>query len=526
VSATAAPRLLPELLLRAADSRPDGEAVRCSGSTLTYAETARAALALGGWLRDRGVERGDRIGVCLPKRVEMLPAVYGIMAAGAAYVPLDPGAPASRRALVARDCSIRALISTPRLAASLLDELDDAAPEVVITVPDGEDADPDPSWTDHAEATRGEPAPPAPLGEDDLAYILYTSGSTGVPKGVMLSHGNALAFVGWSASTIGTGPEDVFSNHAPLHFDLSVFDLYVAAWGAATLCPVPEEVAFLPGSLAAFVREQGISVWYSVPSALVRLVGALATPGELPSLRAVVFAGEVFPTARLRELRRLVPAAELWNLYGPTETNVVTAHHVSTLPADDVTIPIGGACSGASLSVLTQDGSAAAVGGTGELLVSGPTVMRGYWGDPGRTAEVLAADPITGATAYHTGDVVRVRQDGELDFIGRRDHQVKSRGYRIELGDIEAALLSHPVVSEVVAVAVPHESWGTEIAVFVVPREGETLSVVEVKRYLAARLPRYMVPGTVHVVHELDRTSTGKADRPALERRHLAGDHG
>ena len=520
--------LLTDLLLRAAGSNADGDAVRFRGRALTYAQAASAALAFGGSLRSAGVVPGDRVAICLPKGVEMLPAVYGTMAAGACYVPLDPKAPARRGAAVARDCGIRALLGTPSLAAPLLTELGADRPEVLVLVedegtPGGDLAAEAASGTTtiaFADAVVGPETAPVTIDEDDLAYILYTSGSTGVPKGVMLSHANALAFVSWAAGAIGSAPGDVFSNHAPLHFDLSVFDLYVAAHGAAAVCPVPEEIAYLPGSLVAFVAEQAVSVWYSVPSALVRLAGALTDPDALSSLRALVFAGEVFPTKDLRRLRGLVPDAELWNLYGPTETNVVSAHRVEEVPPDDAPIPIGRACSGARLTVVGDDGSPVADGEPGELLVSGPTLMRGYWGAPERTAEALVPDPITGRTAYRTGDLVRLRPDGSLAFIGRRDHQVKSRGYRIELGEVEASLSSHTGIAEVVVVGAPHEVWGTELVAYVVPNGAEPLTPIDVKRHVAGALPRYMVPTTVYVVDEIEHTATGKPDRPALVRRH------
>jgi acyl-CoA synthetase (AMP-forming)/AMP-acid ligase II len=222
----------------------------------------------------------------------------------------------------------------------------------------------------------------------------------------------------------------------------------------------------------------------------------------------------------LRALRALVPSAELWNLYGPTETNVCTYHRVVDLPVDDGPIPIGRACENTEVFALREDGSPAGVGEEGELFVRGSTIMKGYWGRPDRTAEVLVQDPRRPGVpelAYRTGDLVRLRSDGEYEFIGRRDHQIKSRGYRIELGEVEAALNADPSLEVAVAVAVPHEEWGKAIVAFVVPSDGAgSVAEITVKRRVARRVPRYMVPARIEVMEGLPRMSTGKLDRQRI----------
>jgi len=514
--------LLHRLVSEAAHADPSREAVRCRGVSLTYGELEGASNGVARALIEGGVRRGDRVALCLPKRVEAVAAIYGILKAGAAYVPLDPKAPPMRLGMIAADCAVRAVVGEPEPARVTLRAMEGNRPELVVLVGEGEagedlggrvvgfgDATSDPHATD----------PGVPATEEDLAYILYTSGSTGVPKGVMLTHRNALAFVRWCADAIGVGPEDRLSNHAPFHFDLSVFDLYLAAVGRAAVLPVPEEDTYLGPSLLRFIQDQRITVWYSVPSALM-LLTRVAGPGAIPSVRTIAFAGEVYPTRHLRELRRLAQEAELWNLYGPTETNVITAHRVEELPQDDRTLPIGSACSGAEVFALKEDGAVGGVGEVGELFARGPTVMRGYWGQPEKTAEVLVPDPrrpdLPGRV-YRTGDLVRLREDGAYDFLGRRDHQIKSRGYRIELGEVEAALTSHPSILEAAAVAVPHEQWGTAIVACVVPKKGAPpLRENDVKRHVARRLPRYMVPASVAIMDDLPRTSNGKIDRQRI----------
>lgn len=518
--AAARPYLLHHLLERAARERPDQDAVRHAGSSLSYAALDRAADALAGALQAAGVVRGDRVGIYLPKSPDAIVAVYGVMKAGAAYVPMDLKTPARRIAEIANDCSIAALVTTPALAEALVPLLISGL-ELVVVAGDDTVTDLDVPLRSLDEIIAGPASSPADVGviDEDLAYILYTSGSTGTPKGVMLTHRNALAFVEWSAASIGAGANDRFSSHAPLTFDLSIFDLYVAAAGAATLVLVPDEEAYFGASLTALIEREGITVWYSVPSALVLIAGALeGSAGAASSLRAVVFAGEVFPTKHLRRLCELVPRAQMWNLYGPTETNVCTFYRVEQLPDDDKTIPIGRACSNSEVFAVCEDGTRARAGEEGELYVRGATVMKGYWGRPERTAEVLVANPFgpAGDLVYKTGDLVRMRQDGDYEFLGRRDHQIKSRGYRIELGDIEAALLAHPGVMEAAVVAVPHERWGNEIIAYVVAGGGVEPTPTAIKRHVLERLPRYMVPSRVDVVAELPRTVTGKIDRTGL----------
>jgi amino acid adenylation domain-containing protein len=518
------PSLVHQLLEESAARHPDRAAVVDSGRTLTYAELDRLANRLAHLLLDLGLARGDRVGIYLDKSLEAVVGIYAALKAGGAYVPLDPGAPPARLGYIARDCGIRILLSGEPKTAAWEGLLDAGAPLEAIVTLDSVTPRQAPAGIrivpSSALESQNDEAPAVSIGNLDLAYILYTSGSTGSPKGVMLSHLNALTFVDWAADLLAVGPEDRLSSHAPLHFDLSTFDLFAAAHGGAPVVLVPQRTSLFPLELAAFIDETSISVWYSVPSILTALAlqGGLETR-PLPQLRAVLFAGEVFPTKHLRRLMALLPHAHFLNFYGPTETNVCTYYEVPPLPEDATAIPIGKAIRGVDVVALSEHGTPVDVGEVGELCVRGPSVMQGYWGDAERTATALRTLPVRdgkGKPTYHTGDLVRQDAEGDFWFLGRRDSQIKSRGYRIELGEIEIALQSHSAVVDCAVIAIPDEEISNRIAAFVVPRTRESVTQHDLARHCADRLPRYMVPEVFDLVDELPKTSTGKIDRQLL----------
>jgi amino acid adenylation domain-containing protein len=515
--------LLPHLLIQAAERDPERLAVVDPRSALTYAQLERQSNQVAHTLREMGVQPGDRVGLFLPKSVEAIVGIYGIMKSGAAYVPLDPFAPAPRLAYITQNCGIHTLV-TGREMGSVWGELHEAGSPVdriLVLNAEGEVAPPAGVRGLGLDAVVSAPqeAPPTAAISQDLAYILYTSGSTGQPKGVMLSHLNALTFVRWCHAYFGTTAADVFSCAAPLHFDLTILDIYVAALAGGGLVLVPPELSVFPMQVAALIEQHGITVWYSVPSVLTMLVlrGNLTT-GRLPSLRHVIFAGEVFPTKHLRSLMRLLPHALFTNLYGPTETNVCTYYRVPALPDDQTEpIPIGRAIDDVEVFAVTDDGRVAVPGEVGELYVRGTTVAYGYWGDQERTARGFTVNPIGPAQdrTYRTGDLVRQNTDGDYLFLGRRDHQIKSRGYRIEIGDIEASFYAHPDVSECAVIPIPDEVVGNRLKAFVVARTA-ALTGDELARFCGTLLPKYMVPETIEFLPALPKTSTGKVDRQAL----------
>jgi L-proline---[L-prolyl-carrier protein] ligase len=505
---------LEDLLRASAERWPEKVAMESAGESMTYAQLDSAADRVAASLQDLGVRQGDRVGIHLEKGIEAVVSLYATMRAGGVYVPLDSNAPAARTAYIAADCEIAALISDSTLISALREIDPSATPRGIALgspLPQGFVA-----WNE-VQAGDGDVRPVQRI-DTDLAYILYTSGSTGEPKGVAISHRNSLTFVRWAHQTMELRETDILSSHAPLHFDLSTLDLFGAASAGARVCLVPADAAMFPVRLVEWIREREISVWYSVPSALTMMLRyADLESNPLDHLRLVIFAGEVFPVPHLRELMRLVPDARYFNLYGPTETNVCTFQEVGEIPAaDDPPVPIGQPCQNTRCEVVDEAGEVVTeVGAEGELFVTGSIVAQGYWGDAERTANRFPR-PYT----HRTGDIVKILESSPVPryrFVGRRDHLIKSRGYRIELGEIEAALFSHPAVAECIAVAVPDDLVGNRIAAFCTVQQqadGE-----ELQHACRERVPSYMVPERIIVVDSLPRTPNDKYDRPQLTKR-------
>ncbi len=507
----------------------DGSAARSPGKIavvdpgkgeISYAGLARLSDQLRDRLAAMGARPGDRVGLYLPKSIDSVATIFGILKAGAAYIPIDPGSPAWRAAFILTDADVRAVVVDRAFVPALTEELLKLGRTLPLLVLDEVGG-----GRGLQAALASGPQAPAVMTVDPglagLAYILYTSGSTGKPKGVMLTHLAATSFVDWCSEVFQPTADDVFSSHAPFHFYLSVHDLYVPLKHGARLVLIGEDAGKDPGTLAPLIAEHRISIWYSTPS----ILSLLAQYGKLErfdwsALRHVLFAGEVFAVPRLRAIKALWQGPRYWNLYGPTETNVCTYYEIpAEVPADRTDpYPIGWCCSHLRCRVADLDGTTLSRGDKGELVVAGDGIMSGYWNLPERNAQAFFDEP-DGSRWYRTGDLVIEEEGGVYLFHGRRDRMVKRRGYRVELGEIEAALSGHPDVREVACVALAADDGSVTIKAWLSSKSGERLSIIALKQFCMGRLPQYMIPDSFGFLDALPRTSTDKTDLQALKAR-------
>lgn len=521
------PYLLNHLLAESAVRYPENTALVFKDRSITYGELDRLSNKLAHVLIESSLKRGGTVGLYLNKSIESVVGLFGILKAGGVYVPIDPNAPFFRAEYIIQDCNIKILVTSSNKAEQISKIITGKHPLGAIIVVDREQE------LEHEQSVKivdyqdviDYPTSTPPVCNSvwtDLAYILYTSGSTGNPKGVMITHLNSLNFINWGFATFDVNSNDVLSNHAPLHFDLSVFDLFVAMKAGATVAIVPEEYSFFPYRLVEWIHHNKITIWYSVPSILSMMV----RQGELERfkfkhLRSILYAGEVFPLKKLRELMRNLPHVKYYNLYGPTETNVITYYELNNIQEDRVKpVPIGKACENMEVFALDQKGNViTSPGFEGELYARGSNVAQGYWGDKDKTDRSFINNPLHDCyneKVYKTGDVVRLDEEGNYTFIGRRDHMIKSRGFRIELGEIESVLYNHPKIIEAAVIAVPDEEIGYRINAFVVLQNDAKTDIREYRRFCARYLPKYMIPENIELMSRLPKTSTGKVNRTAL----------
>src|SRR5215472_2892350 len=368
-------------VLRDQSNEKDWIALSAREGSVNYAQLRRDVLDIRDWLRQSGCVRGDRIAICLPKSIAAVELVLGVLAADATYVPLSHRLSIEQLQRTLRDLQPRMLISDHRVAQALLD-LAAALPSRMSVARTGGHGSV--LGLEVVGITSGEPLVIS-ADSEGLAAILYTSGSTGEPKGIMLTHRNIASFVDWAADEFEVSSTDQAISHAPLHFDLSILDIFCTLSRRGTVHLIDETTARFPGAVRAFIETRKISVWYSVPTALVQLQERDALTG-LQSLRLILFAGEVFPVPVLRRLMNSLPRPEYVNLYGPTETNVCTYYRVPGPPASDLeALPIGRPCEHLEVSVRDEGGAALPSGETGEICVAGPGVMQGYWRRGGAT---------------------------------------------------------------------------------------------------------------------------------------------
>ena len=519
---------LSHLLLQATDAHADRPAVWSSTGELTYADLYDRSMRLAGALVEHGIEPGDRVVIALAKDIALPTAIFGTLLAGGAYVPVDYLTPPARAHAIAADAEAVAVISSPRTMWAMLpgdaypaqDGPDDNSPALHWLGRGWFDPDRSPERRPASESLYhvqqlGRLRSAVEVPASALAYILYTSGSTGRPKGVAHTHASALAFVRWAADAVKLEENDVVSQHASPSFDLSVFDFFGAAMAAARLALVPASTFGRVASLCRFIVATGVTVWYSVPSALLR---ASATESlallQGSALRQLIFAGEEIPVGPLRVLwQYLPPSCQVANWYGPTETNVCTFHDVTAVDVDGGgPIPIGWPCPYASASLAAEDGPVMS-DVMGELLVAGDSLMSGYWKRPDATSRVFSTGS-DGRVYYATGDLVS-RDVRGFTFRGRADRLLKVRGYRVQPEEVEHVLQQRAEIDE--AAVVKYRRGDVDVLAAVVRLTGgRALDYDAVISHCRRFLPPYMVPGIILPVGELPLGSRGKTDYQAV----------
>ena len=528
--------LTHHLLQEAAQRYPDNEAIVLGENRITYRTLDQLSNGLANTLLDQGLQKGDRVVLYVPRSIASLVGMWGAVKSGGCYVPADPGAPPVRCGQIIRDCRAAFLLTTSGLLESLRAVLGKSSLRSVVLLDDAATTTTKPLMNGAEPISRGLPivsfkgtpqdlrSLPSNLQaiENDTACVYYTSGSTGIPKGVMRSHRGMLAFAEATVDSWGLAHSDRVACPLPLHFAASCLSVLGSCMAGSTLVLFPEMSAVFPSQLAKILESERIGVWSSVPSVLTRMVlyGNLEAY-DLSDLRLISFGGEAMPVKHLSRLMALIPNARITNGYAQTETGTAARYEVKSIDPSQVSpIPIGKAPRNVETFALDSDGRRIErPGEKGELYVRGPMIMQGYWGDPELTARRLVRNPLRPdleERVVRTGDMVTLDNEGNYVLLGREDQMVKSRGNRVDLGEVETTMYAHPAVKEVAVVPVPDDLIGNRIVAFVSLMDGSSAKGEDLLAHCAQRLPRYMVPSSIELRDSLPRVPNGKVDKVSL----------
>ncbi|WP_229402493.1 non-ribosomal peptide synthetase [Micromonospora okii] len=486
-------------IARRAQEQPDHVAAVYEGTSLTYLELDRKASAVAAYLRSRGVRHEQIVAVAMERDLDALVALLGVLKAGAAFAILDASHPADRLEYLLRDTAASVVLTQGRLR----DRLPEAASRSIVEV--------DTEWD--AIAAAGVDAGPLEewAGRDSLAYVIYTSGSTGQPKGVLIEHRALQSFIASYRRVFDLGPYDRMLQLAALAFDMSQGEIFAGLTAGATLILVDKESGAAPDALAALMRAQQVSYICMSPTML-----ALVESGPYPHLRKIMAGGEAVTAETVNKWN--LPGRRLINCYGPTEAAVgCTSYECPHRPARSAP-PIGAPFTDRRMYVVDDAGRLAPRGVPGELLIGGEEgLARGYLNQPGLTAEAFVDDPFhPGGRVYRSGDIVRWTSDYQLEFLGRRDGQVKLRGLRIELEEIESALNAHEDVGVAAVALRPDRRGENQLVGYATPADRRVPEPADLRAHLAKQLPDYMIPSVWVIMDKLPMTTARKVDRKAL----------
>lgn len=474
--------------------------------------------------RKTSVREQPFVGVLSPVHHQSIAAILGALFIGATYVPLDEYSPDDRLSLILDNTQLETLIIDSHWLTQHTTLLNHPSLKTVIVLDEQYPADNERIFS--LQAINASSTADIPLQNqvcDDLAYILHSSGSTGVPKGIMLSHRNARTFVDWMQSEFKLTPDDVVMSRAPFKFDLSVFDIFnTFNAGAKLICfnwNAQRETEQKHADYVKLMVSQKATIIYTTPSTFIVMMNRGGLASAHTSLREVMYAGEPFPIPQLLKLKEALPNTRIANIYGPTETNIITYWWVDDLKIDATDVPLGYVVEDTHIMVVSEDGShICEPDELGELWCRGGTVTLGYLGLDEKTRSCLVASPFHKYPAYYwrTGDFGFIDQNGLLHYRGRKDHMVKVKGFRIEIGEIESALAKHAALDEFCVVSLPDEKYGNRLYCYYSLLSGQQLSPDELQAFLATKLPEYMIPYQFINKTTLPKTSSGKVDRVLL----------
>ncbi len=504
-------RILTDNLKRSADQFPDRIAFKQLQSVITYSDLVGKSNQVARHLQKIGNTKGSRVGIFMNRAIESSYAVYGILTAGCVYVPIDTNLPAQRILTLINDCNISTIITTKAFKKQITGILENRSPLKHIIGIDDFVSENIQGWSwddifslDHSVIDINNR-------EDDNAYIIYTSGTTGHPKGIVHTHYSGASYAKLSADLYQVKHTDILGNHSHLHYDISTMGYLTMPSVGGCSYIVPEAYTMFPTSLAKLIAEEQLTIWYSVPLALIQMmqVGGFDEM-DFSALRWILYGGESFALKYIEHLRKCLPDAEYSNVYGPAEVNQCTYYNYNkdTILTDP--IPIGYVWPETDI-ILEEEGESS------EFLVASSTQMKEYWNRPERTQSCLVSRPDKKGKMrryYRTGDNGSINKDGELIFGGRSDRQVKVRGYRVELNEVENILLNHTDIEEVAVFAIKEKDVNVIYAI--VKGTFEEFDERSLKKYLSNLIPLYSIPQKIEAVESIPRTNAGKIDYKAL----------
>lgn len=413
--------MLHHLLLESAKRFPDNIAVCDEFNEITYGELLRKSQSISLILREKYDADQNCVGILLEKSIQYVESIFGILQAGMTYVPLNTNLPKDKLKYILENTNIKVVITDKKHS----DTIGNMSDTIVL----------DNLFLEYVSGL-GQSSQPISTNMEDIAYILYTSGSTGIPKGIKISHRASLTFVHWAKELISASSNDVFASHAPFHFDLSIFDIFVSIAVGACLIICPKSVSSFPKTLVNFILEKKITIWYSVPSIIVQMSKTINFK-QIHALRVLIYAGESMPVKFVKSIRQALSNTKMYNFYGPTETNVITFYAITEKDDDALEIPIGTACPYASIEIRDENGTLSDMGKIGELIVVTESLMTGYYGQ----------EEFSPSMQYSTGDLVKIVGNNTFEYVGRIDNMVKVNGYRVELEEIENTIKRYPNIN-------------------------------------------------------------------------------